>query len=320
MKDLATERSEVGVNRLTLKQWVLGIIMFVNLAACCEFELIPAVLLRPCLKDSCHLGVEKATRAKFANVVWMFLTVHWCQCTSSPEVTKVSDVDRTKSSKFPGHLWRFWLSFSGADSWARCRCWCSMGGSGLGASAACPRGGLLPYLAVPLLWENGGHAHGFPCISGSVVNWIMQDIGRPGFSCFPFIKRVNPCFCCPWEVSQPWSSSHLPLLLGPFSRGVGRKCLNRFRRKREADLYLPFSSAIYKGRWCYNIARKQSSGHLCILSGTGRVFFREQQRKVSRHMSKSSTRAHALVCFRLCLGTVLSIFAFLRQRCLTAEF
>lgn len=166
MKDLATECSEVVVNRLTLKQWALGIIMFVNLAACCEFELVPAVLLRPCLKDNCHLGVEKPAGAKFANVICMFLTVHWCQCSSSPEVTQVSDIDRTKPFKFPGHLWRFWLSFSGAESWAQCRCWCSMGGSGLGASAACPRGGLFPHLPVPLLWENSGHAYGIPCISG----------------------------------------------------------------------------------------------------------------------------------------------------------
>jgi len=49
--------------------------MFVNLMACCEFELVPAVLSRPCLKDGCLLGVEKCASAKLANVIHVFLTV-----------------------------------------------------------------------------------------------------------------------------------------------------------------------------------------------------------------------------------------------------
>lgn len=49
--------------------------MFVNLAACCEFEPVPVVLFRPCLKGGCRLGVEKCARAKFANVIRVFLTV-----------------------------------------------------------------------------------------------------------------------------------------------------------------------------------------------------------------------------------------------------
>lgn len=52
MKDLATECSEVGVNKLTLKRWALGIIMFANFAARCEFELAPAAFCRPGPKGS----------------------------------------------------------------------------------------------------------------------------------------------------------------------------------------------------------------------------------------------------------------------------
>lgn len=75
MKDLATECSEVGVNKLTLKRWALGIIMFANFAARCEFELVPAALSRCGLKDSCHLGVGKHAKAKFADEICVFLTV-----------------------------------------------------------------------------------------------------------------------------------------------------------------------------------------------------------------------------------------------------
>lgn len=49
--------------------------MFVNLTAHCEFEPVPAVLFRPCLKDGRHLGVEKCAKAKFADVLRAFLTV-----------------------------------------------------------------------------------------------------------------------------------------------------------------------------------------------------------------------------------------------------
>lgn len=49
MKALATKSSEIGVNKLTLKQWALGIILFVNLAVCCEIESVPVVFFWPCL-------------------------------------------------------------------------------------------------------------------------------------------------------------------------------------------------------------------------------------------------------------------------------
>lgn len=49
--------------------------MFVNPAARCEFELIPAVLLKPCLKDCHHPGMEKHARAKSANMIRVFLTL-----------------------------------------------------------------------------------------------------------------------------------------------------------------------------------------------------------------------------------------------------
>lgn len=147
-----------------------------------------------------------------------------------------------------------------------------------------------PTAPWPSLWANGGYALGFLCVSGSVINVIMQDM-RHDFISFRFFRRITHCFHCPWGVLQLRRSSHLPFQWGHF-----------LEMQKESPSVLSgrddkqTSRGENKGVWHYSISRKQSNIRLC-LSGVGHIFSENGERWLDR--CEENTWAQALAAARL---------------------
>lgn len=62
-----------------------------------------------------------------------------------------------------------------------------------------------PTAPWPSLWADGGYVHGFLCVSGSVINVMMQDM-RHDFNSFCFFRRIThfssvPGECCSYKAA-----------------------------------------------------------------------------------------------------------------------